>query len=65
MLQSIKNIQSWSQEALSSISIDIAWGKKITVSWEQLVDFVLDTINEINQDINDYPYITNASKQCR
>ncbi len=29
------------------------------------MDFVLDTIDEINQDNNDYPYITNAFKRCR
>jgi hypothetical protein len=28
------------------------------------VDFVLDTIDEINQDNNDYPHITNAFKRC-
>jgi hypothetical protein len=45
-------------------TLPITIGKKITVSREQLVDFVFDTINEINQDNNDYPYITNAFKRC-
>jgi hypothetical protein len=46
-------------------TMPVTIGKKITVSREQRVDFVLDTIDEINQDNNDYPYITNAFKRCR
>jgi len=38
--------------------------EEITVSQEQLVDFVLDTIDEINQDNNDYPHTANAFKRC-
>jgi hypothetical protein len=45
-------------------TLPVTIGKKITVSREQLVDFVLDTIDEINQDNNDYPHITNAFKRC-
>ena len=44
-------------------TLPVTIGKKITVSREQLVDFVLDTIDEINQDNNDYPHITNAFKR--
>jgi len=46
-------------------TMPVTIGKKITVSREQRVDFVLDTIDEINQDNNDYPYITNAFKRFR
>lgn len=45
-------------------TLPVTIGKKVTVSREQLVDFVLDTINEINQNNYDYPYITNAFKRC-
>jgi hypothetical protein len=44
--------------------LPVTIGKKITVSREQLLDFVLDTIDEINQDNNDYPHIINAFKRC-
>jgi hypothetical protein len=39
-------------------------GKKITVTREQLVDFVLDTIEQINQQNDDHRFISDAFKQC-
>jgi hypothetical protein len=45
-------------------SLPVTMGKKITVTREQLVDFVLDTIEQINQQNDDHRFISDAFKQC-
>jgi hypothetical protein len=39
-------------------------GKKVSVTREQLVDFVLQAIDEINEDNNDNLFIHDAFKKC-
>ncbi len=44
--------------------LPVTIGKKITVSRETLVDFVLSTIEEINKSNNESQYISDAFKRC-
>ena len=44
--------------------LPVVIGKKVSVTREQLVDFVLQAIDEINEDNNDNLFIHDAFKKC-
>jgi len=44
--------------------LPVTIGKKISVSRETLVDFVLNTIDEINKSNNENQFISDAFKRC-
>jgi hypothetical protein len=44
--------------------LPVTIGKKITVSREKMVEFVLDTIEEINMSNNENQFIADAFKRC-
>jgi len=46
-------------------TLPLTVGKKVTVSCEMLVDFVLETINDINNKNNENPFIAESFRRCR
>ncbi len=46
----------------TELSVEV--GKKVSISREMLVDFVLQTIEEINEQNNDNHFITDSFKKC-
>jgi hypothetical protein len=44
--------------------LPVVIGKKVSVTRKQLVDFVLQAIDEINEDNNDNLFIHDAFKKC-
>jgi hypothetical protein len=45
-------------------TLPLTVGKKVTVSREMLVDFVLETINDINNKNNETPFIAESFRRC-
>ena len=45
-------------------TLPLTIGKKISISREQLVDFVLETIDDINNKNNDDPFIADSFRRC-
>jgi hypothetical protein len=45
-------------------TLPVTIGKKVVVSRDMLVDFVLDTIREINDDNNEHQFIAESFKRC-
>ena len=46
------------------LTLPVTIGKKVVVSREMLADFVLDTIQEINDDNNEHQFITKSFRRC-
>jgi hypothetical protein len=44
--------------------LPVTMGKKLSISREQLVEFVLEAIDEINEQNNEHQYISDAFKKC-
>jgi hypothetical protein len=46
------------------LTLPLTLGKKVTVSRELLVDFVLETIDDINNKNNESPFIADSFRRC-
>jgi hypothetical protein len=44
--------------------LPIIMGEKLLILWEQLVDFVLEAIEEINEQNNEHQFISDSFKKC-